>query len=79
MSNPILLAADELLAAAKFALDRQMIKRSEVSLKLQRAIEAYESACEADWAELIQAADKACAEQEPTFISLDKLRENGLL
>ncbi len=79
MSNPILLAADELLAAAKFALDRQMIKRSEVSLKLQRAIEAYESACEADWAELIQAADKACAEQEPTFVSLDKLRENGLL
>lgn len=79
MSNPILSAADKLCEAAKFALTKQMHKGSESSVALRDAIEAYESACEADWAELIQAADKACAEQEPQFISLDKLRENGLL
>lgn len=79
MSNPILSAADKLCEAAKLALAAQMTPRSRTSAALREAIEAYESACEADWTELIQAADKACAEQEPQFISLDKLRENGLL
>lgn len=78
MSDPVLIAADKLLAAAKFALTKQMHKGSESSVALREAIDAYESACAKDWAELIHAADKACAEQEP-MISLELLRERGLL
>ena len=78
MSDQILLAADELLAAAKFALSKNMHPRSESSCKLRAAIETYESACEKDAADAMREEDRLYAEEHP-LVSLELLRERGLL
>ncbi len=78
MSDQILLAADELLAAAKFALSKNMHQGSESSCKLRAAIETYESACEKDAAEALRREDLEYVKDHP-LISLELLRERGLL